>query len=129
MTIPTAMMTTAKANPAQSNARTINLNDCLREKLNTSAACGILTKPIYAQGAMATMAIIEEIAPTSGLKRGCKFVNELEGCKTMPIVNKIKPPSKAIQKTNWAKPDKSDPRMLMKAKRTNAIQAITTSPK
>src|SRR5699024_11511580 len=107
----------------QRSAITINLNDFLAVNLNSSAACGILSNPIYAQGAIATIAIMDEIAPTSGLNSGCMLEKELEGFKIIAMVNKITPPSKQIQKINWVNPDKLAPRIFTSAKAINAIQA------
>src|SRR5690625_7608343 len=54
-------------------ANMISIKALLDEKLNSSAACGTLSKPTNAHGAMATMEIIAANAVVSDVNNGCRF--------------------------------------------------------
>src|SRR5699024_2322303 len=71
--IAVAEIMNAYSKAAKKIAKIINVNAFLLEKSNSSAACGTLSNPTYAHGAIATMEIIAANADFSVVNSGCMF--------------------------------------------------------
>src|SRR5699024_8812134 len=112
---------------ANKMAKIISINALFEEKLNSSAACGTLSNPTNAHGAIATMEIIAANAVVSTGKYGCIFEIPDPGCIPTIKVIATTPTTIILQKINCILPDKSVPLTLKKAKIAKVRDAIITS--
>src|SRR5699024_1180029 len=93
--------------------KTISLNVLSALNLNSSAAWGILSKPTYIQGAIATIRMIDVHMPLSLLNKGCAFPNENSPTKK-DLTNRVATTAAMnMQKMNWIFPDRPLPLMLI----------------
>src|SRR5699024_4650428 len=108
-----AVIITMYRSPAHKSEKIISINAFLGEKLNSSAAWGILSNPTNAHGAIATISMMLDIADTSGLKTGCRFSNEVAGLKIAPAPMNNTPQIIKITNMNCNLPDNVAPRMFI----------------
>src|SRR5699024_8032852 len=105
----------------------MSVNALLEGNLNSAAACGILSKPTNAHGAIATIDIIAASAALSGGNNGFTLESPDPGCtptmKARPITLRIMTP----QKINCILPDKPVPLILEYPKITSNTVAIIIS--
>ena len=95
------------------------MNVLLGEKLNSSAVCGILSKPTYAHGATARITTIEASHPMSLLTTGLRFENEKSCVKNDPANKSITTTANTTQNIYCRLPEKLEPFILIQANINN----------
>src|SRR5699024_2016318 len=110
--IPVAIIIKLYNTAAKKMAKMISIKALFDEKLNYSAACGTLSKPTNANGAMATMEMIAANAVVSDANNGCRFSKPVPGLAlTIKVIATILT-TITVQKTNCIRPDKLVPFIL-----------------
>ena len=116
--------------PAKMMASKINEKAFLGEKSNSSAACGILSKPKYAQGEIMMMVMMSTTrVDLFALKSGLMLLRSVAGWASIATVMITMDTIKIRQKINCKKAEDFAPRILKYAKRISAPFAISTSPR
>ena len=111
--------------------RTMMILDLRGEKLNSSAACGMESKPTKAQGATAITARIPPSCrePSPSLKKpGCRWAAEALPLNSEATASSRTAPTSPSASPVWNLPAIEMPRMLSTAKSTSATTASSSSP-
>src|SRR5699024_6695029 len=97
---------------AKKMAKMISIKALFDEKLNSSAACGTLSKPTNAHGVMATMEMIAANAVVSEVNNGSRFSKRVPGLASTVKVIATMQITIIVQKANCIRTDKHVPFIL-----------------
>src|SRR5699024_4621372 len=104
-------------------ARTMRRSALDGEKSNSSAACGTLSKPMKAQGAMATIAMIAATGLTPSGSAGDILPKWVVGLAITEMMIAVTAMIISTQAQYWTRPDRAGPRLLRTAEATRAFAA------